>query len=106
MQWPRARPPIHDACDALFELGHTNVLVEGGATVLGAFFDAGEVDAVEVFVAPLIEGGSKGGGAVSGAGVARMADALRLVEVEHSILGSDIHVRGLVDRPWLHAGST
>ena len=34
----------------------TNVLVEGGGRVLGAFLDAGQVDAVEVFLAPIIEG--------------------------------------------------
>ena len=36
----------------------TNVLVEGGGRVLGSFLDDGQVDAVEVFIAPILEGGS------------------------------------------------
>ena len=35
----------------------TNVLVEGGGRVLGSFLDEGQVDAVDVFIAPIIEGG-------------------------------------------------
>ncbi len=36
--------------------GMTNVLVEGGGRVLGSFLDEGQVDAVEVFIAPILEG--------------------------------------------------
>ena len=47
----------------LDELGRrrvTSLLVEGGAQVHGAFFDAGLVDRVVAFVAPLLIGGSGG----------------------------------------------
>ncbi len=45
----------------LVELGRrrmTNVLVEGGATLLGSLFDAAAVDEVHAFVAPKIFGGA------------------------------------------------
>jgi diaminohydroxyphosphoribosylaminopyrimidine deaminase/5-amino-6-(5-phosphoribosylamino)uracil reductase len=66
----------------LDELGRrrmTNVLVEGGAEVLGSFFDARAVDEVWVFVAPRIVGGP-GISAVRGSGAERIADGLRLKE--------------------------
>ena len=54
--------------DALLdELGRrkvTSLLVEGGAAVHGAFFDAGLPDEALAFLAPLIVGG--GGGARAG----------------------------------------
>ena len=43
----------------------TNVLVEGGAGLLGSLFDAGFVDEVHAFVAPKIVGGA-GPSAVGG----------------------------------------
>ena len=44
----------------------TNVLVEGGGRVLGSFLDEGHVDAVEVFVAPILEGGDHARTAIRG----------------------------------------
>ena len=51
------RVPIVPLLDELGRRGMTNLLVEGGGRVLGAFLDAGQVDAVDVFIAPMIEGG-------------------------------------------------
>ena len=45
---------------ALAELGRreiTSLLLEGGATLAGAFLDAGEIDELRLFVAPLLLGG-------------------------------------------------
>ena len=58
--------------------GMTNVLVEGGGRVLGSFLDAGQVDAVEVFIAPILEGGDHPRTPVRGAGRALMNESLRL----------------------------
>ncbi len=49
--------PVGMLLQELGRRGMTNILVEGGGRVLGSFLDAGEVDAVEVFVAPILEGG-------------------------------------------------
>ena len=54
----------------------TNVLVEGGAGLLGAFLDAGAVDEFHVFVAPKLVGGLDAPSPVCGVGIERMADAL------------------------------
>ena len=71
----------------------TNVLIEGGGTVLGSAFDARLIDEVHVFIAPKVVGGS---GAVpcAGVGVASIADALRLDEVNCKSYQGDIHLWG------------
>ena len=81
----------------LEELGRRSiqsVLVEGGGGVAGAFVDAGLVNKVTFFVAPVIIGGREALGAVGGAGVERMADALRLKDVEINQHGSDVEITG------------
>jgi len=85
----------------LDELGRrrlTNVLFEGGATLLGELFDGGHVDEVHVFVAPKIVGGASAPSPVAGRGLALMAEALRLTEVEVSTLDGDVYLRGLIPR--------
>ncbi len=65
----------------LGELGRRGVchlLVEGGAEVLGAFFDAALVDRVQVVISPKVSGGGEAPGPVGGEGVSRMADALEI----------------------------
>ncbi len=86
--------------DELGRRGMTNVLVEGGGRVLGSFFDAGEVNEVDVFVAPIIEGGSHEFTPARGRGVASMAEALRLVALTVSQVDGDVRIRGLT-RPRL-----
>ncbi len=49
--------PIVPLLDELGRRGLTNVLVEGGGQTAGSFLDAGQVDAVDVFIAPSLEGG-------------------------------------------------
>lgn len=67
----------------------TSLLVEGGGQLLGSFFDAGLVDQVYAFVAPVIIGGDKAVPAVGGLGVERMKDALRLENVRLRRIGQD-----------------
>jgi diaminohydroxyphosphoribosylaminopyrimidine deaminase/5-amino-6-(5-phosphoribosylamino)uracil reductase len=81
----------------LDELGRrrmTNVLVEGGADVLGSFLDAGEIDAVHVCIAPRLVGGSEAKTPVAGIGVARLADALQLAEWRTEVVENNIVVHG------------
>jgi len=87
-----------DIAQLLNELGRrqmTNVLVEGGAQVLGAFFDAQAVDEVHTFIAPRITGG-KQMTAVAGLGVAKIADALKLADWEVERVDTDVLIHGLV----------
>ena len=81
----------------LRELGSrrmTNVLVEGGGEVFGSFFDAGLVDRVMVFVAPLIIGGADATTPVGGRGVPSVEEALRLKDPEVRKVGPDVLIEG------------
>jgi len=83
----------------LRELGarqFTNVLIEGGAEVLGSFFDRRMVDEVRVFIAPKIGGGRNAASPVGGAGIPIMADALTLIEPSMRTIGKDILLSGFV----------
>lgn len=81
---------------ALAERGCLTVLFEGGGKVLGSLFDAKLVDRVHAVVAPMIVGASYAPSPVMGYGAQRMAEALRLREVQVERLGADILVNGLV----------
>lgn len=81
----------------LDELGRrrlTNVLVEGGARVLGSFFDADEVDEVHVFVAPRLFGGATAPGPVAGEGCEEVSEGWGLTGLKVERLGDDIYLHG------------
>ena len=70
----------HDARAALDELyaaGVRHLLVEGGPTVLGAFFSAGIVDEVFCYQAPLLIG--PGRSSVDGLDIGTLSEALQLI---------------------------
>jgi diaminohydroxyphosphoribosylaminopyrimidine deaminase/5-amino-6-(5-phosphoribosylamino)uracil reductase len=81
----------------LQELGRrkmTNVLVEGGAKVLGSFLDAHAIDEVHVFVAPKIVGGESAFSPIGGIGCEHMADAIPLPNRIVEMIDGDIYFRG------------
>ena len=80
---------LRDLLAKLAGRGVTHLLVEGGAHVHAAFLAAGLVDRVVVLVAPRIAG-ADGIPLTAGRGPARMADALRLEQVEVERLGDDV----------------
>jgi diaminohydroxyphosphoribosylaminopyrimidine deaminase/5-amino-6-(5-phosphoribosylamino)uracil reductase len=83
---------------ALAEKEITSVLVEGGGILLGSLFDAGLVDKVVAFLAPIIIGGEEAKPSVAGQGVDRLTDALKLDRVKIERVGEDIMVTGYVAR--------
>jgi diaminohydroxyphosphoribosylaminopyrimidine deaminase/5-amino-6-(5-phosphoribosylamino)uracil reductase len=88
-----------DMADLLAVLGRreiTSVMVEGGGLLLGSLFDAGLVDKVVAFIAPMVIGGGRAIMAVSGTGAERIADATRLERVSVEKLGDDVMVSGYV----------
>ncbi|MBX6316154.1 MAG: RibD family protein, partial [Isosphaeraceae bacterium] len=97
--------PVVPLLEELGRRGQTNLLVEGGGQVLGAFLDAGQVDAVEVFIAPILAGGSHPFSPARGVGVAAMAVAPRLERHEVSLIDGDIRIRGTFPHPWLGFGA-
>jgi diaminohydroxyphosphoribosylaminopyrimidine deaminase/5-amino-6-(5-phosphoribosylamino)uracil reductase len=85
----------------LAELGSrrmTNLMVEGGALVLGAFADIQAIDEVHAFIAPKLVGGKEAPSPMAGQGVADMAGAQHLADVEINVLEGDVHVHGFVER--------
>lgn len=87
---------LENLLKALAEREITSVLVEGGGILLGSLFDHGLVDKVVAFIAPIIIGGSEAKAAVSGSGVDKVADSLRLRRVSVERLGEDLMVSGYV----------
>jgi diaminohydroxyphosphoribosylaminopyrimidine deaminase / 5-amino-6-(5-phosphoribosylamino)uracil reductase len=86
-----------DPEEVLVELGRRGVvslLVEGGGTVLGSLFDAGLVDKVQAFIAPVIIGGHQAASPVEGQGVQCMAQAWRLAGAGLEPVGQDWLITG------------
>ena len=69
--------------------GVVNLLVEGGGSIHGAFFDMDLVDKVYAFVAPLIVGGETSLSPVEGSGVVMMGDAWTLTGTRTQQIGPD-----------------
>jgi diaminohydroxyphosphoribosylaminopyrimidine deaminase/5-amino-6-(5-phosphoribosylamino)uracil reductase len=76
----------------------TNVLVEGGATLLGSLFDLELVDEVHAFIAPKLIGGAGAPSALTGTGLSHMDQASGLDSPSIELLGPDIYVHGRVRR--------
>jgi diaminohydroxyphosphoribosylaminopyrimidine deaminase/5-amino-6-(5-phosphoribosylamino)uracil reductase len=68
--------------------GWCNVLIEGGAHLAGSAIDAGIVDRVAFFVAPIVIGA--GTPAIEGLGFARVRDAIALNDLSVRQLGGDL----------------
>jgi diaminohydroxyphosphoribosylaminopyrimidine deaminase/5-amino-6-(5-phosphoribosylamino)uracil reductase len=83
--------------DELGRRGITSVLLEGGAGLAGAFVDAGEVDELRLFIAPLLLGGGRP--LLAGKGVGAVADAQRPLAAEWQRSGDDMLVRARL-REW------
>jgi diaminohydroxyphosphoribosylaminopyrimidine deaminase/5-amino-6-(5-phosphoribosylamino)uracil reductase len=79
----RTRDP-HEALAELFARDRQHVFLEGGPTLAAAFLDAGLVDEVVAYVAPLLLGA--GASAVGDLGITTMSQALRLEVADATVL--------------------
>jgi diaminohydroxyphosphoribosylaminopyrimidine deaminase/5-amino-6-(5-phosphoribosylamino)uracil reductase len=87
---------------ALAELGRrglTSVLLEGGPTLTGSFLDAGEIDELRLFIAPIVIGGAGARPLAAGTGAARIAEAIPALDMEWERSGSELLVRARL-REW------
>lgn len=75
--------------------GICSVLVEGGATIHGAFLREKLVDCAHLFIAPVFAG-DLGVALIEGYGVANRAAAPRLAEISYKRLGDDMLVSGKI----------
>jgi len=71
-----------------------SVMVEGGATIAGAFFDAKLFDKVSFFIAPIIIGGNDAPLTIAGTGAMRITDAMKLKDVELMQHEGDLEITG------------
>jgi diaminohydroxyphosphoribosylaminopyrimidine deaminase/5-amino-6-(5-phosphoribosylamino)uracil reductase len=94
------RVPILPLIQEFARRGMTNLLVEGGGQVLGSFLDAGQVDAVDVFIAPVLEGGDHPRTAVRGQGRSLMSQSARLHDIEVTQIDDNIRIQGWLPQPW------
>lgn len=81
---------LREELKQLADEGVTNILVEGGATLVGALLQDNLVDQLLVFTAPKLVGDAAALPAVQGLACATMDDALPLELVEVERLGDDV----------------
>ena len=78
---------------ALDELGRRelqDLLLEGGPTLAGAMFDAGEIDQMRLFIAPVLLGAGDARAVLEGDGARRIAEGLRPLATSHEAIGEDL----------------
>jgi len=85
--------------ERLFAMGITSVLIEGGSEIAASSLEAGIVDKLVVFIAPLLIGGREAPPVIGGRGVGPLAEASRLRAVRWDAVGEDIMVEGYVREP-------
>jgi diaminohydroxyphosphoribosylaminopyrimidine deaminase/5-amino-6-(5-phosphoribosylamino)uracil reductase len=90
---------VRSALTQLGAAGITSVLLEGGPHLAGAFFDAGEVDELRLFVAPVLLGGSSARDPLEGEGVERIAEATRALSLDCTRVADDVLIAARL-REW------
>jgi len=83
---------LTDLLDELGQRGILQVLVEGGATVAGAFHRAGLVDHYVVYLAPVLFGGDDARPMFAGSGAETIADVWRGAITGVTPLGGDVRI--------------
>lgn len=86
------RPAVAAVLEALTARGVTSVLIEGGGRVAASFIQAGAVDAIEWFRAPILLGG-EGRPCVASLALAKLADAPKFRRLGVEPVGDDLWER-------------
>ncbi|MFA4993576.1 MAG: bifunctional diaminohydroxyphosphoribosylaminopyrimidine deaminase/5-amino-6-(5-phosphoribosylamino)uracil reductase RibD [Candidatus Omnitrophota bacterium] len=81
---------LRDALKKLARLQISNIIVEGGGTLVGSLFDERLVDKILFFISPKIIGGKGAVSSVMGKGVKRADQAIKLGQVKIRRLGEDL----------------
>jgi diaminohydroxyphosphoribosylaminopyrimidine deaminase/5-amino-6-(5-phosphoribosylamino)uracil reductase len=79
--------------------GVTSILLEGGPILAGAFLDAGEVDELRLFIAPVVLGGARARPLAEGRGASLVTDAIPALAMEWGRSEEDLLVRARL-REW------
>jgi len=91
--------PVGEILNELGRRRMTNILVEGGAGLLGSFLDERAGDEAHVFIAPKLIGGEAARSPIHGTGVATMAEAMTFENGAWTSLGADLYWRGRIHEP-------
>jgi diaminohydroxyphosphoribosylaminopyrimidine deaminase / 5-amino-6-(5-phosphoribosylamino)uracil reductase len=84
---------VRSALTELGARGITSLLLEGGPHLAGAFLDAGEIDEVRLFVAPILVGGRHARAPLEGQGVELIDSARRALSSEVETVADDVLIR-------------
>ncbi|MDD5692207.1 MAG: bifunctional diaminohydroxyphosphoribosylaminopyrimidine deaminase/5-amino-6-(5-phosphoribosylamino)uracil reductase RibD [Candidatus Omnitrophica bacterium] len=87
---------LRDALKRIARLQITNILVEGGGTLIGSLFDERLVDKVLFFISPKIIGGKDAISSVMGKGVRRVDQAIKLRGAKFRHFGEELLVEAEV----------
>ena len=90
---------VRSALDQLGSMGISAILLEGGPHLAGAFLDAGEIDEVRLFLAPMLLGGSTARDPLEGEGVERISEAMRAMTMSCDSIGEDLLISARL-REW------
>ena len=90
---------VRSALDQLGAAGVTSIMLEGGPKLAGAFLDAGEIDEIRLFIAPLVLGGRGARDPLESEGVESIADAVRSLTLSCDRIGEDLLVTARI-REW------
>jgi diaminohydroxyphosphoribosylaminopyrimidine deaminase/5-amino-6-(5-phosphoribosylamino)uracil reductase len=81
---------VTDALDKLGGMGFQSVLLEGGPRLAGSFLDAGEVDEMRIFVAPIALGGRGARMSMEGEGADTIEHAQHAFSMRVEAIGQDV----------------
>ena len=87
---------LRDMMKKLAQMEITNIIVEGGGTLVGSLFDDGLVDKVLFFISPKIIGGKESLSSVMGKGVSRIDKAIKLKDIQLRRIGEDFLLEGYI----------
>jgi diaminohydroxyphosphoribosylaminopyrimidine deaminase / 5-amino-6-(5-phosphoribosylamino)uracil reductase len=90
---------VRSGLEQLGGLGVTAMLLEGGPHLAGAFLDAGEIDEVRLFLAPMLLGGRSARDPLEGEGVGRIAEAISALTLDCARVGEDLLISARL-REW------
>ena len=94
------RPQPRAVAQALGGRGVQSILLEGGPTLAGAWWDGELIDRIMAFVAPKLAGGLTVRSPLQAAGVWRMDEAVQLQDARVREIAGDVLIDGFISSPY------
>jgi diaminohydroxyphosphoribosylaminopyrimidine deaminase / 5-amino-6-(5-phosphoribosylamino)uracil reductase len=90
---------VRSALDQLGAQDVESILLEGGPHLAGAFLDAGEIDEMRLFLAPMVLGGKTARDPLEGQGAEAIAEAMPALTLDSTRVGQDLLISARM-REW------